>query len=258
MNNIEKEFVKGLVSVITPVYNAEKVIGATLESIFAQTYKNIEIVLVDDCSSDNSEAVIANYMKDHPEIVYFRQPINQGAGSARNKALELARGQYVAFLDSDDLWLPEKTEKQLICLKSFDGFFSYTGAFVFDGDFKKHKKVRRVKNKCSYRTLLKNTMIITSSVLIDRSKSGDFRMSTIRSGQDYATWLQLLRANKIANGICEPLCKYRIRDGSLSSNKFKSIKQVFDVQTKQEGVCKFSAFFNTIAFIFNALKKRIF
>ena len=113
----ERTYIDGLVSVITPVYNAETVIGKTLESIFKQTYKNIEIVLVDDCSSDNSQQVIEEYRINHPEIVYFRQPTNQGAGAARNKALELAKGQYVAFLDADDLWHPEKTERLLVSLK---------------------------------------------------------------------------------------------------------------------------------------------
>ena len=103
---MEKQYAEGRVSVITPVYNVEKYIDKTLESVFAQTYKDIEIVLVDDCSKDNSAQIIARHKEEHPEIVYFLQPKNMGAGAARNKALELASGQYVAFLDSDDLWLP--------------------------------------------------------------------------------------------------------------------------------------------------------
>ena len=105
---MEKTYVEGLVSVIMPIYNSEKYLAATLNSIFVQDYKDIEIVLVDDCSKDNSANIISELQKEHPEIVYFLQEKNMGAGAARNKALELANGRYVAFLDSDDIWMPEK------------------------------------------------------------------------------------------------------------------------------------------------------
>ena len=99
-----RTYTDGLVSVIMPIYNAEKYLADTLNSIFAQDYKNVEIVLVDDCSKDNSARIISEQLQEHPEIVYYLQEKNMGAGAARNKALELARGQYVAFLDSDDIW----------------------------------------------------------------------------------------------------------------------------------------------------------
>ena len=254
----ERQYVDGLVSVITPVFNAGSVIGKTLESVFSQTYKRIEIVLVDDCSSDNSQQVIEGFTRNHPEIVYFRQPTNQGAGAARNKALELARGQYVAFLDADDLWCPEKIGKQIDLLKRTGGFFSYSGASVIRHSGEMTGKERRVKPQCSYKRLLKNTMIITSSVVVDRNACGDFRMSGIRSGQDYATWLMLLRKDKVAFGLCEPLCKYRLSPNSLSSNKFKSIKQVYSIQRKQEKIGTLPAIINICCFCVNALIKRIF
>lgn len=111
---MERKFVKDLVSVITPVYNAERFIGQTLESMLAQTYENIEFILVDDCSSDNSAQIIQSYKKQYSNIVYHLQEQNMGAGVARNKALEIARGQYVAFLDSDDLWIGSYTAVQLL------------------------------------------------------------------------------------------------------------------------------------------------
>lgn len=254
-----REFVQDLVSVITPVYNAEKVIGVTLESIFAQTYKQIEIVLVDDCSSDNSQEVIRNYMQYHPEIVYFKQPTNQGAGAARNKALELARGQYVAFLDADDLWLPEKIEKQIKLLKDKNGAFSYTAIEMIDAEGNIVKKKRKVKESINYRFLLRNTMIATSTVVVDRSVLGDFRMPLRRGGQDYATWLMLLRSGTIAYGIDEVLEQYRVGNkNSLAGKKGKSVKQVWEIQTKQEHINKVCAFFNVCFFVFNALKKYFF
>lgn len=255
----ERQYIDDLVSVITPVYNADNVIGKTLESIFNQTYKKIEIVLVDDCSSDNSQSVIEEYQINHPEIVYFRQPTNQGAGAARNKALELAKGQYVAFLDADDLWYPEKTEKQIKLLKEKDGAFSYTAIEMIDADGKIVKKKRKVKELINYKFLLKNTMIATSTVVVDRKKLGDFRMPLRRGGQDYATWLMLLRNGTIAYGINEALEQYRVGNkNSLAGKKSKSVKQVWEIQTQQEKINKCKAFFNIVCFSFNALKKYLF
>lgn len=255
---MEKVYSEDVVSVIIPVYNAAKFLDRTLNSIFNQTYKNIEIVLVDDCSSDNSKEIIESYQKDHPEIVYHLQETNQGAAVARNTALELAKGRYVAFLDSDDMWYPEKIEKQLNLLKEKDGAFSYTAIEMVNNEDEVVKKKRRVKQKINYRFLLHNTMIATSSVLIDRKKLGDFRMPLRRGGQDYATWLMLLRDGTIAYGINETLVKYRVGNSSLSSNKFKSIKQVWEIQTQNEKIGKFSAFFNVICFMINALIKYLF
>lgn len=254
-----REYVNDLVSVITPVYNAEKVIEKTLNSIFNQTYKEIEVVLVDDCSKDNSREVIEGLKIKHPEIVYFCQLTNQGAGAARNKALELAKGQYVAFLDADDLWHPTKIEKQINLLKDTGGAISYTAIQMIDENDEIVKRKRNVKEKIDYNFLLRNTMIATSTVLIDRTILGDFRMSTRRGGQDYATWLMLLREGAIAYGINEALEDYRIGNkNSLSSNKFKSIKQVWEIQTQDEKIFLPRVVFNLFFFTFNALKKYLF
>ena len=252
---MERQYVEGRVSVITPVYNVEKYIDKTLESIFAQTYKDIEIVLVDDCSKDNSAQIIAKYKEKHPEIIYFLQPKNMGAGAARNKALELASGQYVAFLDSDDLWLPKKTEKQIKLMKEKKSPVSYAAIEMMDEEGKTIKGKRNLKETCDYKYLLHNTIIATSSVIVDRSMLGDFRMPLRRGGQDYATWLSLLRNGAVACGINETLVRYRVGSNSLSSNKFKSIKQVWEIQTQDEHINKIAAAFHVGCFGFNAVKK---
>lgn len=251
-------YVNGLISVIIPVYNAEKYLEETLNSIYVQSYGNFEIILVDDCSKDSSAEIIKRHMSEHPEIVYRLQEKNSGAAVARNTALEMARGQYVAFLDSDDIWKKSKTEQQIALMNENDAAFSFTAIEMIDDEGKLVKKKRKVKNKVTYRFLLRNTMIPTSSVIIDRSKTGNFCMPDRRSGQDYATWLQLLRDGTVAYGINEALVAYRVGHKSLSSNKFKSIKQVWEIQTKQEHINKFSAFFNVLGFGFNALKKYLF
>lgn len=249
------EFVKDLVSVITPVYNAEKFLEKTLKSIINQTYKNIEIVLVDDCSKDSSAEIIRRFMSDQLHIVYHLQDMNRGAGAARNKALELARGQYVAFLDSDDVWMPQKIEQQIALMKEKKTGFSYAAIEMIDENGKQIKSKRNITEICDYKYLLRNTIIATSTVVIDRTLLGDFLMPLRRGGQDYATWLMLLRNGEIAYGINEALCQYRIASGSLSSNKFKSIRQVWEIQTQNERIGKIFTVLNVFCFTFNALRK---
>lgn len=252
---MEKEYTKGRVSVIIPVYNAAKFISEALESVFAQTYKNIEIVLVDDQSKDNSADIIKEYMKNHHNIIYYLQPINQGAGAARNKALELAAGEYVAFLDSDDIWMPTKIERQINLMKEKNSPFSYAAIEMIDEDGKLIKPKRSIKETCDYKYLLHNTIIATSSVVINRNILGDFRMPLRRGGQDYATWLKLLRDNVVAYGINDVLVKYRILSNSLSSNKLKSIRQIWEIQYKEENINGIRVCLNIVLFTINALKK---
>ncbi len=252
---MERTYVDGLVSVITPIYNAEKYLADTLNSVFGQDYDRIEIVLVDDCSKDASAGIVEELQKTHPEIVYHLQEKNMGAGAARNKALELARGQYVAFLDSDDIWMPEKISRQIALMQSFGSPFSYTAIEMMNEKGETTKGKRKIRETCDYKYLLHNTIIATSSVVIDRKVLGDFRMPLRRGGQDYATWLMLLRGGAVARGINEALVRYRVADGSLSSNKFKSIRQVWEIQTQDEKISKVSAAFHVMCFGFNAFKK---
>ena len=252
---MERQYVEGRVSVIIPVYNVEKYLDKTLESVFSQIYKDIEMVLVDDCSKDKSAQIIAKYRESHSEIIYFLQPKNLGAGAARNKALELATGQYVAFLDSDDLWMPEKTDKQIKVMKVKKSPFSYAAIEMMDEEGNTIKRKRNLRETCDYKYLLHNTIIATSSVIVDRTVMGDFRMSLRRGGQDYATWLSLLRGGVVACGINETLVRYRVGRNSLSSNKFKSIKQVWEIQTQDEKINKVSAAFHVFCFCVNAAKK---
>ena len=255
---MNRQYQNDLISVITPVYNAGKYLERTLQSIFNQTEGNFEIVLVDDCSKDNSAQIIADFQKTHPEIVYHRQEKNMGAAAARNTALELASGRYVAFLDSDDIWKPEKTAKQMALMREKDAAFSFTAIEMMDEEDQLTKPKRPVKAEVDYRFLLHNTMIPTSGVIVDRVKLGDFRMPSRRSGQDYATWLQLLRDGTIAYGIDEALVRYRVSSNSLSSNKFKSIRQVWEIQTHDEKISKPAAAFHVLCFTLNALKKYLF
>lgn len=243
------------VSVITPVYNVASVIERTLDSMLMQNYKDLEIVLVDDCSKDNSAEIIAKYTAKYSNILYYKQEQNGGAAVARNTALKLANGRYVAFLDSDDLWCESKIEKQLAFMKDKDAAISCTAMDCIDEDGKPLNSVREVRERISYKFLLKNTMISTSTVMIDRNKTGDFQMPLRRGGQDYATWLMLMRNGTYCWGLNEVLSHYRVMSNSLSSNKWKSIKQVWQIQTQDEGLNCIKAAVNVCFFIGNALIK---
>lgn len=248
-------YINDFVSVIIPVYNSAKYIGKTLESVLYQTYKKIEIILIDDCSTDNSRQIIEQYRNMYDNIIYKLQERNGGAAVARNTALEIAKGRYIAFLDSDDIWYPEKIEKQINLMKRKNAAICFTAIEMIDEDNNLIKDKRNVKEKIDYKFLLKNTMIATSSVVIDRNITGNFQMPMVRSGQDYATWLMLMRNGTYAYGINEVLVKYRKSRNSLSSNKLKSLKQVWDIQTKYERINYVSASFNTLCFAINAFKK---
>lgn len=244
-----------LVSVIIPVYNAEKYIKETLQSALQQSYKPIEIICVDDCSKDGSAQLITDMQKKHSEIRYYCQEKNMGAAVARNTALQIAQGRYVAFLDSDDLWEPEKLNKQLSFMRNKQISFCYTAIEMMDENNRVLKGKRKIPSSINYKGLLRNTAIATSSVVVDRNYFGDFQMPLRRSGQDYATWLSLLRNGENAYGIDEVLVRYRVGSSSLSSNKFKSICQVWEIQVKNEGIHPVAAAYHTGWFILHALKK---
>ena len=243
------------VSVIIPVYNVSSFIAQTIDSILGQSYKDVEIILIDDCSTDNSAEIISKYASLHSNIIYLRLEKNQGAAAARNKALSIAVGRYVAFLDSDDAWCEGKLEKQLAFMNKKEAAISCTAMDTMDKSGNLLGSVRKVNEKIDYNLLLHNTMIATSTVIIDRNKTGNFQMPNRRGGQDYATWLMLMRNGTICYGLDEVLSHYRVLSDSLSSNKLESIKQVWQIQTQDEGINKISALVNVIHFMANAFIK---
>lgn len=246
---------EGLVSIITPVYKAERVIGETIRSVQAQTYRHWEMILIDDCSPDHSAQVIQQLAAEDSRIKYHRLERNSGAAVARNKAISLAKGEYLAFLDSDDLWAPEKLERQLAFMSEHQAAFSFTRIQMIDAEGKIVKADVPIPDKADYKYLLRHTVIATSTVVVNRRLTGDFSMPLRRGGQDYATWLQLLRTTDYAYGLNECLTSYRTGGQSLSSNKFKSIQQVYTIQTEDEHIGKIPAAFNTLCFCIYAFKK---
>ncbi len=243
------------VSVIIPVYKVERFIEQTILSVVSQNYPDIEVVLVDDCTPDNSAAIIKRLQEKYPNIVYHKLEKNSGAAVARNKALDMATGRYVAFLDGDDMWAENKLEKQMDFIKKHRAAISCTAMDTIDEMGNALGSVRNVREKISYRFLLHNTIIATSTTIVDRNQTGYFQMPLRRGGQDYATWLMLMRNGTLCWGLDEVLSHYRVVSGSLSSNKWKSIRQVWEIQTVNERINKVSAAMNVCFFVVNGFIK---
>lgn len=216
--------VDNLVSIIMPTYNCGKFIAETLDSVKAQTYQNWEVVIVDDCSTDNTKQVVDTYIANDPRIKYYCLETNSGAAVARTKAMELADGQYIAFLDSDDLWTPDKLEKQLAFMRDNDYAFSCTAYEQIDEEGKPLNKVIKTIKKTDYNRLLLDCPVGNSTVMYDVSKMGKFQVPNIRKRNDDALWLTMLKKEKYIYGMPDILMQYRIRANSISGNKFKVIK----------------------------------
>lgn len=207
-----------LVSIITSVYNSEKYINETIKSVLWQTYKNFEMILVDDCSTDNSLNVIQPFIEQDSRIKLIQLPENSGAAVARNAAIEAARGQYIAFLDSDDIWLPDKLQKQLNFMEKNNYPFVFSAYDKIDnkGEIFGHVGV---PNKVSYIDILKTCSIGCLTVVYDTECFGKVYMPLIRKRQDFGLWLRLLKKTNYAYGLNETLAQYRVHSDSISANK---------------------------------------
>src|SRR6185369_15345215 len=219
---------KPSVSIITPAYNAALLIPQTIESAQSQTFRDWEMLIVDDCSTDDTCAVVERYAVSDPRIHLLRQPENGGTARARNAALKAASGRYIAFLDSDDKWLPEKLEHQLAFMAENGAAFSYTQYRRFSEESGYLGGVISVPRSFSYHQLLKNTGIACLTVMIDTKITGPLEMPLVRY-EDSALWLKLLKRGIVAQGLMEDLARYRVSKASYSGNKFKAAFWVWRV-----------------------------
>lgn len=215
---------KGLVSIITPTYNCAQYIGETIESVMDQSYQNWEMIIVDDCSTDNTKEIVESYIQKDSRIRYYCLEKNSGAAAARTKAMELAEGQFMAFLDSDDLWYPQKLAYQIDYMIKNDIAFSCTDYMQVDDQGKSLNKVIRTRPKADYNRILLDCPVGNSTVMYNVEKMGKFAVPNIRKRNDDALWLQMLKKEKYIYGIPEVLMKYRVRPNSISSNKLKVVK----------------------------------
>ncbi|TMW72347.1 glycosyltransferase family 2 protein [Alteribacter natronophilus] len=214
-----------LVSVITPAYNAEKYITSTIESVQLQSFSDWEMIIVDDCSDDQTFSIVQEYAQKDSRIRLIALSENGGAAISRNTAIRASRGRYLAFLDSDDQWLPDKLTRQLEFMRENKEAFTFTAYRVVDEVGNKTGKTIEAPEKVTYRDLLKENMIGCLTVMIDTEQTGPLEMVNIRTRQDYVLWLELCKKGFPPTGINEVYSLYRVTKNSVSSNKVKMVKQ---------------------------------
>lgn len=248
-----------LVSIIVPVYNSGSFIKDTIETVKDQTFQNWELLLVNDCSTDNSKNIIEEQIKKDDRINLIELEENSGAAVARNRGIKEAKGKYIAFLDSDDLWNKDKLEKQISFIKNNNYEFTYTDYEFADEKGKKLNKVVKVPKSITYEQALKNTTIFTSTVIFDVEKLGKelISMPNIRRGQDTATWWKVLKTGVIAYGLNESLSIYRRSNNTLSSNKVKALKRTWNLYRNVERFSVIKSFYYFCWYIFNAIRRRV-
>ena len=239
---------KDLVSIITPTYNCAKFIGATIESVLNQTYQNFEMIIVDDASKDNTEEVVKSF-KDK-RIKYIRLSKNSGPAVARNRAMEEAKGKYMAFLDSDDLWKREKLEKQINFIKKNKYKIICSDYEQIDEEGNKLNKISPCKQKVNYNGILLSCPVGNSTVFYDVSKLGKFKVPNIRKRNDDALWLQILKKEEYMYGQKEVLMEYRIRQNSVSSNKLSLIKYHWQLYREIEHLSVIRSVFHIVVWGF--------
>lgn len=246
-----------LVSIIVPVYNAEEFINDTIKTVQDQTYKNWELIMIDDCSTDRSTEQILKYKSDKIKLIKLKK--NSGAAICRNTGIKEAKGRYIAFLDADDLWKKEKLEVQLEFMKEKKCAFSFTGYEFADKDGVGNGKIVKVPEKINYKQALKNTTIWTSTVMfnMNKLKKEDIYMPDVKRGQDTATWWKVLKTGVEAYGLNKNLSIYRRSTGTLSSNKFKALKRTWDLYRNVERLNIFYSLYNFLWYCFNAARRRI-
>ncbi|MBQ3112832.1 MAG: glycosyltransferase family 2 protein [Phascolarctobacterium sp.] len=238
-----------LVSVIMPAYNSEKYIGEAIESVLNQSYKNWELIIVNDASSDNTESIIKEYAAKNNKIVLISLTENKGVANARNIAIQNARGRFVAFLDSDDIWANEKLAKQISYMKENSYCFTYHNYILFNTAIgKEFGKVIKVPNRLDYNELLKgNCTGSCLTTVIDRNFIKKIHMPNQRH-EDYVCWLNIFKEYNVqAYGVNEMLGYYRVGKSSISSNKLRSAYWTWKVYRDSQKI----GFLDAVFYFFN-------
>ena len=244
-----------LVSIITPSYNSSRFIEECVGSVLSQTYDNWEMLIVDDYSADNSLQILKKYNDKRIQLIELDK--NVGASESRNVAIRKAKGKYIAFLDSDDLWEPQKLEKQISFMETEDIAFSFSTYQPMSDDESKLYSIIHAPKIVTYSSYLKKTIIGCLTVVIDREKTGGFEMPNIRSSHDMALWLLIMRRGFDAYGLDENLARYRIVSTSNTANKWRAAKDVWMVYRQFEKLSFFYSIWCFLNYAFNAIIKRI-
>jgi teichuronic acid biosynthesis glycosyltransferase TuaG len=242
-----------LVSIITPSYNSEKFIFDTIQSVQNQTYQNWEMIIVDDCSTDQTVSIIEQFVNNDSRILFFQLAINSGAGIARELALSKAKGNYISFLDADDLWKSLKLEKQLQFLKDNNSHFTFSFYDCIDEQGNKLNKRVEAPINLSYLQLFFCNYVGNLTGIYEKNYFGKIAISSTRKRQDWMVWLTILKKVRKAKPVPESLALYRIRDNSLSASKVELLKHNFAVYRNFHGYNYLVSLFIMIGFLFTQL-----
>lgn len=240
-----------------PSYNAAKFIAASIQSVIEQTYNNWELLITDDCSKDDTVKIVEQFLEKDNRIKLFSTGKNSGPACARNKSLENATGKYIAFLDSDDIWGSNKLETQLKFMIEKNIAFSFSSYSVMKEDGTPTGNTINVPKVIGYHGYLRNTIIGCLTVIIDREKTGNFLMPNIKTSEDMALWLDIMKRGYKAWGLQIPLAQYRVVSNSLTSKKWKEAKYVWKVYREIEHINPIYSTICFVGYVINAIIKRL-
>lgn len=220
---------EALVSIIMPAYNCEKYVAQAINSVVDQVYKKWELLVLDDGSKDNTLQIIEKFSQNDSRIKVLTNGKNIGVSATRNRGIDIASGDWIAFLDSDDMWKPEKLAKQFEIVEKESAEFLFTGSSYINEEGKPFKGIFEVPEEVTYKKLRNQNVISCSSVLLKKKYFENIKMEKDDMHEDYAVWLRILKLGVVAFGVNEPLLIYRISRNSKSGNKMKTVKMTYKV-----------------------------
>ena len=249
-----------LVSIITPTFNSVKYIEDTIKSVITQTYSSWEMNIVDDCSTDDTREIVNKWCKKDSRIRLSKLDQNQGASAARNMSLSQASGRFIAYLDADDIWSPQKLEKQVDFMITNNYGFSCTSYEVIEDTGKSLNKEIYMLPQVDYMGFLTNNLLQTVGIMVDTNivNKKNLVMPSMRRRQDAATWLQILKDGHKCYGMREILAQYRRAENSLSSNKVKAVKGIWFLYRNVEHLSLPISIYCFVRYAFFAVGKRMY
>ena len=248
--HIKNKSIEPQVSIITPVFNSEAFISDCINSVINQTYNKWELLLIDDASQDNTLKIVKPFLERYSNIKLIQNNKNQGAAITRNKGIEAAQGDYIAFLDGDDLWKPAKLEKQIKFMQQHDCDVSFSSYEQIDEKGNPLNKLVIALPKLTYKKYLKSNYIGNLTGMYNAKIIGKIKAPNLRKRQDWLLWLSAIKkSSKPAQGIQESLAYYRVRKNSMSSNKFNLIKHNYWVYKKGLGFSTLKSMYSMGVFL---------
>lgn len=244
-----------LITIVTPAYNSAQFIATAIDSVRQQTIENWEMIIVDDCSTDRTLEIVEEYARLDRRIKLHRLSLRSGAAVARNYAIDKAHGRYIAFIDSDDAWVPQKLEKQVTFMRTKQAVLTYTAYEKMSEKGELSSRVVTVPDSVNYDQLLSGCVIGCLTAMYDTSILGKVFMPLIAKRQDYGLWLKILKQGHVAYGLNESLAYLRIRKGSVSSNKLVAAAYVWKLYREIENLPYWKSVYHFLSYAYHSAIK---